>query len=182
MDPVTLPDASSSSPPTILPVPTSISRYLFSPLRQAFSIQDLVSGYMGDEVLHVPAVVVVGIAFLTKLALFIYCYSVRSKNSQPQRPFCEGLRHIDVLCGREAPLVNRSLRRPPHICRPNNRLGHTLYRQFLLLAGIVAPMEFQQLVIYKAMTFADGIKQIDSCAVYHAGPADTPLWKAPNVS
>jgi hypothetical protein len=90
--------------------------------------------------------------------------------------------------------------------------GRTLYRQFLLLAGVAAPIEFQQLVIYKAMMYAEGIKQIDSCTVYHAGPvricpisqvqvmkkltfaqdyvveldivmdADTPLWKAHDLS
>ncbi|KAJ7202780.1 hypothetical protein GGX14DRAFT_152393 [Mycena pura] len=43
------------------------------------------------------------------------------------------------------------------------------------------------------MLFADNIKQIDSCTVYHAGPdyvveldivmdADTPLWKAHDLS
>jgi len=71
--------------------------------------------------------------------------------------------------------------------------GRTIYRQFLLLAGVAAPLEFQQLVIYKAMMFANGIKQVDSCTVYHAGPdyvveldivmdAETPLWKAHDLS
>lgn len=50
----------------------------------AFSIQNIAShndSTPKDE-LHVSAIIAVGIAFLTKLGLFIYCYSIRSKNSQ----------------------------------------------------------------------------------------------------
>ncbi|KAJ6582943.1 CDF manganese transporter [Mycena vulgaris] len=142
----------------------------------AFSIQNLVSGSSGHEALHIPSVVVVGIAFLTKLALFIYCYSVRTKNSQV-RVLWEDHRNDLAVNAFVALIVV---------------WGRTLYGQFLL-AGVAAPVEFQKLVIYKAMTFEDGIKQIDSCAVYHAGPdyvveldivmeAETPLWKAHDLA
>lgn len=47
----------------------------------AFSIQDLAKG-SSDKELHIPAVIAVGIAFVTKFALFLYCYSIRGKNSQ----------------------------------------------------------------------------------------------------
>lgn len=51
--------------------------------------------------------------------------------------------------------------------------GSTIYGHFTFLAGKAAPIEFQQLVIYKAMTFAEGIEKIDSCVVYHAGPVSS---------
>ncbi len=41
--------------------------------------------------------------------------------------------------------------------------------QFGYLAGKAAPHEFNQLVIYKTLTFSDEIKQIDSCRAYHSG-------------
>ena len=49
---------------------------------QAFSIQSFIKGNPGPDNLHIPAIAAVGVAFITKLGLFIYCYSIRSKNSQ----------------------------------------------------------------------------------------------------
>ncbi|KAJ7065897.1 cation efflux family-domain-containing protein [Mycena belliarum] len=167
----------------------------------AFSIQDLVKGRTGDSVLHISSVVVVGIAFVTKFALFIYCYSVRSKNSQV-RVLWEDHRN-DLFVNGFGILTSSAGAKLRWWIDPVGALiislaliivwGRTLRRQFLLLAGVAAPLEFQQLVLYKAMMFADSIKQIDSCSVYHAGPdyvveidivmeADTPLWKAHDVS
>jgi len=48
--------------------------------------------------------------------------------------------------------------------------GNTIRTHFYYLAGAAAPLEFQQLVIYKAMTFAQQIEAIDTCVVYHNGP------------
>ncbi len=47
----------------------------------AFSIQDLAKGDE-ERTLHIPALVVVGIAFVVKSALFIYCTPIRNKDSQ----------------------------------------------------------------------------------------------------
>ncbi|KAJ9104450.1 hypothetical protein QFC21_001945 [Naganishia friedmannii] len=71
--------------------------------------------------------------------------------------------------------------------------GRTIYEQFTFLAGIAAPVDFQQLVIYKAMTFSSDIKAIDSCRVCHSGPeyhveidvvidGETPLWRAHDIA
>ncbi|KAJ6620815.1 CDF-like metal transporter [Mycena sp. CBHHK59/15] len=158
-------------------------------------------GSSSDSDFHIPAVVVVGIAFLTKLALFIYCYSVRSKNSQV-RVLWEDHRN-DLFVNGFGILTSSAGAKLRWWIDPLGALlislaliivwGRTLRRQFLLLAGVAAPLEFQQLVIYKAMMFADDITMIDSCSVYHAGPdyvveldivmeADTPLWKAHDLS
>jgi len=71
--------------------------------------------------------------------------------------------------------------------------GQTCTTNFQLLAGIAAPEEFRQLVIYKAMTYSSEIVAIDSVASYHAGPnlivevdivmkPETPLWAAHDLS
>ncbi|KAJ7366671.1 CDF-like metal transporter [Mycena albidolilacea] len=167
----------------------------------AFSLQELAKGATGKEGLHIPSVVAVAVAFVTKLVLFIYCFSVRSKNSQV-RVLWEDHRN-DLFVNGFGILTSAAGAKLRWWIDPLGALlisaaliivwGRTLYRQFLLLAGVAAPIEFQQLVIYKAMMFAEGIKQIDSCTVYHAGPdyvveldivmdADTPLWKAHDLS
>ncbi|KAF7365392.1 Cation diffusion facilitator [Mycena venus] len=167
----------------------------------AFSLQELAKGDTGKESLHIPSVIVVGIAFLTKLVLFIYCFSVRSKNSQV-RVLWEDHRN-DLFINGFGILTSSAGAKLRWWIDPLGALlisvaliivwGRTLYRQFLLLAGVAAPLEFQQLVIYKAMMYAEGIKAIDACTVYHAGPdyvveldivmdADTPLWKAHDLS
>ncbi|KAJ7645562.1 hypothetical protein DFH06DRAFT_1425356 [Mycena polygramma] len=120
----------------------------------AFSCQDLVRGSTGNETLHIPSLVVVGIAF-AKIFWWI----------DPLGALIISLALVIVW-------------------------ARTLYQHYLLLAGVAAPIESQQLVIYKAMMYADGIKQIDSCT---GGPdyiveldivmdGDTPLWKAHDLS
>nr|GAT50611.1 cation diffusion facilitator [Mycena chlorophos] len=167
----------------------------------AFSIQDLAQGHSDDKTFHIPSVVAVGVAFLTKLALFIYCYSIRAKNSQV-RVLWEDHRN-DLFINGFGLLTSSAGAKLRWWIDPLGALmislvlvvvwGRTIYKQFLLLAGIAAPLEFQQLVIYKAMMFAEDIRKIDSCTVYHAGPdyvvevdivmdADTPLWKAHDLS
>lgn len=48
--------------------------------------------------------------------------------------------------------------------------ARTVYEQFTFLAGIAAPREFVSMVTYKAMTFSEEIKQVDTVRVYHSGP------------
>jgi len=69
----------------------------------------------------------------------------------------------------------------------------TIYGQFELLAGKSASHEFLQLIIYNAMTFSADIEKVDTVRAYHSGPeyfvevdivmpAETPLWKAHDIS
>lgn len=48
--------------------------------------------------------------------------------------------------------------------------GSTCFSHFKMLAGAAAPLDFQRLVIYNAMHFADEIEAIDNCIAYHSGP------------
>ncbi|GAA5883662.1 hypothetical protein JCM16303_004752 [Sporobolomyces ruberrimus] len=167
----------------------------------AFSVQELARGDQHDKTLHIPAAVVVGIAFLTKLALFLYCWPLRKHNSQigvlwedhRNDLFVNGFGLFTACAGAKI----------AWFIDPMGALiisfilifvwGNTIKTHFTYLAGAAAPLEFQQLVIYKAMTFAEQIEAIDSCVVYHNGPryvvevdlvmhGDTPLRVAHDVS
>lgn len=65
---------------------------LFSPLFQAFSIQQLVKGSTGKETFHIPAVVVVGIAFRQFLRLFFNSLSTYTSSYEA------GSLHLLFLC------------------------------------------------------------------------------------
>ncbi|SCV74690.1 BQ2448_7719 [Microbotryum intermedium] len=166
----------------------------------AFSVQDLAKG-SSEKSIHSPAIVAVGIAFVTKLTLFLYCYSLQSKNSQV-RVLWEDHRN-DLFINGFGLFTNAAGAKIAWWIDPSGALvisfvlifvwGRTIYKHFSYLAGVAAPIEFQQLVIYKAMTFAHGIEKIDSCVAYHAGPdyivevdivmsSGTPLWKAHDIS
>ncbi|KAH8084246.1 cation efflux family-domain-containing protein [Filobasidium floriforme] len=191
------------------------------------SIRSLATRESDEETneIYIPALVAVGIAFLTKLSLFIFCFSIRKKSSQVQvlyedhrnDLFVNGyIRHLhrrgwcqDSLVGKYTAAF-QMLRDPkvntPPSCPQIDPMGamiiasaiiiawsRTIFEQFKLLAGIAAPVDFQQLVIYKAMTFNPAIKQIDTCRIYHSGPnyfveidivmdGDMPLWRAHDIA
>ncbi|BGP20697.1 hypothetical protein JCM10213v2_008860 [Rhodosporidiobolus nylandii] len=143
----------------------------------AFSIQDLARGE-SDKKLHIPSLVVVGIAFVVKLALFIYCYSIRSKNSQV-RVLWEDHRN-DLFINGFGLFTSAAGSQIAWWIDPAGALvisifliyawGSTITTNFTYLAGKAAPADFINLVTYKAMTFAEQIEQIDSVQVYHNGP------------
>ncbi|TNY18740.1 hypothetical protein DMC30DRAFT_335861, partial [Rhodotorula diobovata] len=166
----------------------------------AFSIQDLARGE-SDKELHIPALVVVCIAFLTKFVLFAYCFSIRGKNSQV-RVLWEDHRN-DLFINGFGAFTSAAGAKIAWFIDPLGALvisfvliftwGHTCVGHFKHLAGQAAPREFQNLVTYKAMTFADQITAIDSCVAYHNGPnytvevdlvmdGETPLRVAHDVS
>ncbi|PRQ70348.1 CDF-like metal transporter [Rhodotorula toruloides] len=143
----------------------------------AFSIQDLARGE-GDKTLHIPALVVVGIAFVTKFALFCWCHPLRNKNSQV-RVLWEDHRN-DLFINGFGLFTSAAGAKIVWWLDPTGALvisfvliatwGSTCATHFGYLAGKAAPLDFQNLITYKAMTFAEQIEQIDSCIVYHNGP------------
>ncbi|GAA5877806.1 hypothetical protein JCM8547_002689 [Rhodosporidiobolus lusitaniae] len=143
----------------------------------AFSVQDLARNNT-DKEFHIPALVVVGIAFLTKLALFLYCYSIRSKNSQV-RVLWEDHRN-DLFINGFGLFTSAAGAKIAWWIDPTGAMiisfvliytwGNTCASHFKDLAGKSAPKEFINLVTYKAMTYAEQIEKIDSVLVYHNGP------------
>ncbi|KAK7022029.1 hypothetical protein VNI00_017062 [Paramarasmius palmivorus] len=168
----------------------------------AFSIQDLATHKPGDEnEFHIPSVIAVGIAFLTKFLLFLYCYSIRNSSSQVQ-VLWEDHRN-DLFVNAFGIFTSSAGAKIQWWIDPMGAIlislaiiiswTRTSIEQFGHLAGKAAPHEFTQLVIYKALTFSDEIEKIDSCRAYHSGekylvevdivmPPETPLWKTHDVS
>ncbi|PBL04361.1 CDF-like metal transporter [Armillaria gallica] len=168
----------------------------------AFSIQDLTTHKDGDTLdFNVPSVIAVGVAFVTKVLLFLYCFSIRNSSSQVQ-VLWEDHRN-DLLINGFGILTSSAGAKLKWWIDPMGAIiiscviivswTYTSYIQFGYLAGKAAPHEFTQLVIYKTLMFSDEIKQIDSCRAYHSGekflvevdivmPSDTPLWKSHDLS
>ncbi|KAK7028157.1 hypothetical protein VNI00_014972 [Paramarasmius palmivorus] len=168
----------------------------------AFSIQDIATHEPGDQLeFHIPSVVAVGTAFVTKFLLFLYCFSIRNSSSQVQ-VLWEDHRN-DLLINGFGIFTSSAGANILWWIDPAGAIiisvviiiswTRTSIEQFNHLAGAAAPHDFTQLVIYKALTFSDEIKQIDTCRAYHSGEkylvevdvvmdADVPLWKAHDVS
>ncbi|KAG7444710.1 CDF-like metal transporter [Guyanagaster necrorhizus] len=166
-----------------------------SVLLVAFSVQNLVTHKKGETLgFHVHSVIAVGVAFVTKVFLFLYCFSIRNSSSQVQ-VLWEDHRN-DLLINGFGILTSSAGAKLRWWIDPMGAIiiscviitswTRTSYIQFGYLAGKAAPHEFTQLVIYKTLTFSDEIKQIDSCRAYHSGeivmPSDTPLWKSHDLS
>jgi len=150
---------------------------------------------------HVAAVVAVASALCTKFLLFLYCFSIRKNSSQVQILW-EDHRN-DLFVNGFGLLMSTGGSKLRWFLDPMGAIiigigigtswGHTIYKEFELLAGKSAPYEFIQLLIYKAATFSNDIEKIDTVRAYHSGPdyfveidvvmdASTPLWKAHDIS
>jgi len=162
-----------------------------------------IASHGGNETneFHVSATVAVGVAFLTKLCLFLYCFTIRKMSSQVQ-VLWEDHRN-DLLVNGFGIFTNAAGAKVAWWIDPAGAMiislvligswGYTAFKEFQCLAGQSADPDFLRLVTYKAMTFSDDITAIDSCKAYHSGPdyvvevdivmpANTPLWKAHDVS
>ncbi|KAH6917075.1 cation diffusion facilitator 1 [Coprinopsis sp. MPI-PUGE-AT-0042] len=166
------------------------------------SVRTLISK-QGDELreFHLPSIIAVAVALAVKLSLFIYSFSIRKQSSQVQ-VLWEDHRN-DVVVNAFGILMSTGGSKLRWWLDPVGAMiigfgiiiswTRTVWIQFELLAGKSAAHEFIQLVIYKAATFSDEIKQIDTVRAYHSGPsyfvevdivmdANTPLWKAHDLS
>ncbi|KAI0800583.1 CDF manganese transporter [Fomes fomentarius] len=151
--------------------------------------------------LHLASLIEVSAAWGIKLLLFLYCFSLRKRSSQVQ-VLWEDHRN-DLYINGFGVLMSAGGSKIIWYLDPLGAMmiaagvilswGQTIYEQFELLAGKSAPREFLQLLIYKAVTYAEEIKQIDTVRAYHSGPdyfveldvvmdADTPLWKSHDIS
>ncbi|BFZ56059.1 hypothetical protein PYCC9005_003101 [Savitreella phatthalungensis] len=146
------------------------------------SIRDIVE-HLNDpnapnvEGFHLPSIIAVSIAFATKLALMLYCWGLKSGNSQIQilwedhrnDLFINGLGIVTSVLGSKiiwwidpagAMLLSVVI---------IGSWGRTAFKEFELLVGISASPEFLQLVTYTCLTHHDSIMQLDTCRAYHAG-------------
>ncbi|KAL8279048.1 hypothetical protein RQP46_008506 [Phenoliferia psychrophenolica] len=158
------------------------------------SIQEIAS-------FHLVSTIIVAISVLTKFCLFLYCYRVRHMG-----PACRVLyedHRNDLGLNGFALLTNSLGAKIRWWIDPAGAIlmsavliylwGSSAIMELNCLAGIGAPKDVQELVIYKAMTFSDKVVQIDSCKVFHSGtnyvveldvvmPPETPLHIAHDIS
>ncbi|ROW09137.1 hypothetical protein VPNG_05671 [Cytospora leucostoma] len=146
----------------------------------AFSAQELVQrrGTDGTNAFHIPSVVAVGVAFGTKLALFLYTWALKDKYSQI---FILWQDHRnDLLINGFGLLTSIGGSKLIWWLDPAGAILisviisfiwlRTAFTEFLLLVGVVASVETQQLITYVCCTHSPAIRQIDTVRVYHSGP------------
>ncbi|WOO82291.1 Metal tolerance protein 3 [Vanrija pseudolonga] len=167
------------------------------------SIQELATHKGGDETktFHLIPLICVCISWAVKFSLFLYCYAIRKSSSQVQ-VLWEDHRN-DIFVNGFSILTNAGGAKLRWFIDPIGAtiialviMGvwtRTAYEQFTHLAGITAPTEYVNMVTYKAMTFSEDIKNVDTVRVYHSGPdyvvevdivldPEMPLWKAHDIA
>ena len=128
--------------------------------------------------LHLPSVIVVGLAATTKLALFCYCWTLRNVYSQI-RILWEDHRN-DLLINGFGLLTSIGGSRLQWWVDPMGAIVlsviisglwlHTAYSEFQLLIGVTADTPMQQWITYISMTHSPSILAIDTVRAYHSGP------------
>ena len=146
----------------------------------AFSAKELSDRHGEDGVngFHLPSVVAVAIAFATKLALFLYTWALKDKYSQI---FILWQDHRNDLAINGFGVMTSVL--GSKLIWWIDPLGavvlsvvisaiwlRTAFMEFMLLVGVVASVETQQLITYVCVTHSPAVRQIDTVRVYHSGP------------
>ena len=144
----------------------------------AFSARDLAERDDGLKAFHLPSIISVCVAFGTKLSLFLYTWSIKDKYSQV-RILWQDHRN-DLLVNGFGILTSVGGSKLVWWLDPAGAILlsvvvsslwlRTAFAEFMLLVGVVAPVEIQQLITYVCVTHSPAIKQIDTVRAYHSGP------------
>ncbi|KAH8908985.1 hypothetical protein BR93DRAFT_520850 [Coniochaeta sp. PMI_546] len=147
----------------------------------AFSIKDLIDRQGSDELnkFHLPSVVAVVVAFATKLTLFLYTWSIKDRYSQI-RILWQDHRN-DLLINGFGILTSVGGSKLAWWLDPAGAIVlsvvvsaiwlRTAFAEFMLLVGVSASVEIQQLITYVCLTHSPAvIRQIDTVRAYHSGP------------
>jgi divalent metal cation (Fe/Co/Zn/Cd) transporter len=145
----------------------------------AFSCQDLVQNKDGElNDFHLPAVIAVAIAFGTKLALFFYCWGIKDKYSQVDILWQD--HRNDLLINGFGVLTSVGGSKLVWWLDPMGAIIlsllitaiwlRTAFSEFLLIVGVSASVEMQQLITYVCVTHSPSVLGIDTVRVYHSGP------------
>ncbi|KAK7753108.1 hypothetical protein SLS62_004839 [Diatrype stigma] len=154
---------------------TSVSLILI-----CFSAEELATNKTGElNAFHVPSVVAVAVAFATKLVLFLYCWGIKDNYSQVDILWQD--HRNDLLINGFGVLTSVGGSKLVWWLDPMGAIIlsvlisaiwlRTAAQEFLLLVGVVASVETQQLITYVCLTHSpDTILGIDTVRVYHSGP------------
>ncbi|KHO00922.1 cation diffusion facilitator 1 [Metarhizium album ARSEF 1941] len=143
----------------------------------AFAAQELASSGTSKQ-FHLPSVISVCAAFLTKFSLFLYCWSIKNKYSQVNILWQD--HRNDLLVNGFGILTSVGGAKldwwidPMGAILPSVLISgiwlQTAFHEFLLLVGVVAPVDMQQLITYVCLTHSPAVQGIDTVRVYHSGP------------
>ncbi|EPE09752.1 cation diffusion facilitator 1 [Ophiostoma piceae UAMH 11346] len=148
----------------------------------AFSVRQLIDGRdEGDEdtnKFHLPSILAVAIAFLTKFVLFLYTWAIKDRYSQVYILWQD--HRNDLLINGFGLLTSVGGSKLVWWIDPAGAivLGvlvsaiwlRTAFTEFLLLVGVTASAETQRLITYVCVTHSPAVQQIDTVRVYHSGP------------
>lgn len=146
----------------------------------AFSARELADreGEDGVNRFHLPSVIAVSVAFATKLALFLYTWALKDRYSQILILWQD--HRNDLLINGFGILTSVGGSKLIWWIDPAGAIVisviisfawlRTAFTEFLLLVGVVASVETQQLITYVCCTHSPAIRQIDTVRVYHSGP------------
>lgn len=164
------------------------------------SIKELATGD-GDKKLHIASLIAVGVAFVTKAVLAIYCFGLRKYSSQVEVLYQD--HRNDLFINGFGIFTSAAGATIAGWIDPAGALiislaiitswTRTAFGEFKTLAGAAAPTDFLQLVTYNAALFSDEIQAIESVRAYSSGPRyiveidivmhpETPLWKSHDLS
>lgn len=147
----------------------------------AFSGRELAThtkGEGGVNEFHLASVIAVCCAFSTKVALFFYTWMLKDKYSQIDILWQD--HRNDILINGFGILTSVGGSKLHWWLDPMGAIIislivsfawlRTAFTEFLLLVGVVANVEIQQLITYVCCTHSPAVKQIDTVRVYHSGP------------
>ncbi|KAK4505289.1 hypothetical protein PRZ48_003252 [Zasmidium cellare] len=131
-----------------------------------------------DSKFHIPSVVAVGVAFATKLGLFLYCWALRNKYSQIRilwedhrnDLFINGFGLMTSVLGSKVTWWIDPMGAILLSVLISFLWLRTAYQEFQLLIGVSADTAFLQHVTYISMTHDPRITQLDTVRAWHSGP------------
>lgn len=143
------------------------------------SARDLAGGSTeGTTSFHLPSVIAVAVAFVTKFSLWLYCWALKDKYSQINILWQD--HRNDLFINGFGILTSVGGSKLRWWIDPMGAIIlsvlidvvwlRTATKEFLLLIGVTADTEIQQLITYIAVTHSSDIEQIDTVRVYHSGP------------
>ncbi|TIA65764.1 cation diffusion facilitator 1 [Aureobasidium pullulans] len=130
---------------------------------------------------HLPAVLAVCIAFATKFALFLYCWSLRNKYSsirilwEDHRNdlFINGFGVLASVGGSKLAWQIDPAGAIVLSCLVSFLWLRTAYSEFQLLIGVTAPTHILQWITYISMTHSPDIVSLDTVRAWYSGPRIT---------
>ena len=143
------------------------------------SLIELKGGNSGEvKPMHLPSVIAVAIAAVTKLALFCWCWPLRNVYSQIRilwedhrnDLFINGFGLLTSVGGSKLKWWIDPMGAIVLSCLISFLWLSTAYGEFQLLIGVTADTRMQQWITYISMTHSPLITAIDTVRAYHSGP------------